>query len=259
MEVAMRLVRILVALLAFALAVPVMAEDVTFAGLVTYRERMALPEDAALTITLLSLPGQSRITGAHASLGGKAGSPIQFTLNVRSDVMTADGQYGLVAEILSGGYVIFRNSQPVLVDAAEPEGNIIEVEFSPPPPHDPPEQVLPPVETPNPLLDVLWSVTSIGGDPVLPQTEVTFSIAADHRAGGNGGCNNYFTEASFEIPPLTFGPIAGTRMACDPAVMAQEARFFAALEATAGYELEGDALKLFDAAGIPLAGLIRSP
>ncbi len=255
----MSLVRIFVALLAFALAVPAMAEDVTFAGLVTYRERMALPEDAALTITLVSLPGESRITGAHASLGGKAGSPIQFNLNVRSDVIAAGGQYGLVAEILSGGYVIFRNSQPVLVDAAEPEGNIIEVEFSPPPPHEPPEQILPPIETPNPLLDVLWTVTSIGGDPVLHQTEVSFSIAADHRAGGNGGCNNYFTEASFETPPLTFGPIAGTRMACDPAVMAQEARFFAALEATAGYDLVGDTLKLVDAAGIPLAGLIRAP
>lgn len=255
----MSLVRLIVALLAFALAAPAMADDVTFAGLVTYRERMALPEDAALTITLVRLPGESRITGAHASLGGKAGSPIQFNLNVRSDVIAAGGRYGLLAEIWSGGYVIFRNRQPVLVDVAEPEGNVIEVEFSPPPPHEPPEQVLPPAETPNPLLDVLWTVTSIGGDPVLPQTEVTFSVAADHRAGGNGGCNNYFTEASFESPPLSFGPIAGTRMACDPAVMAQETRFFAALEATAGYELAGDTLKLVDAAGIPLAGLIRAP
>jgi putative lipoprotein len=259
MEVVMSLVRILVALLAFALVAPALAEDVTFAGLVTYRERMALPEDAALTITLVSLPAAQGIASAHASLGGKASSPIQFNLNVRSDVIAAGGQYGLVAEILSGGYVIFRNREPVLVDVAEPEGNVIEVEFSPPPPHDPPEQVLPPVEPVNPLLDVLWTVTSIGGEPVLRQTDVTFSIAADRRAGGNGGCNNYFTEASFEIPPLTFGPIAGTRMACDPFVMAQEARFFAALEATAGYELTGDALKLVDAAGIPLAGLVRAP
>ena len=255
----MRLVRIIVALLAFALAAPAMAEDVTFTGLVTYRERMALPPDAALTVTLVSLPGESPIAGAHASLGGKAGSPIQFTLNVRSDVIAAGGRYGLIAEIWSAGYVIFRSWQPVVVDTSEPAGNVIEVEFTPPPPHDPPEQVLPPVEAPNPLLDVLWTVTSVGGDPVLPQTEVTFSIAADHRAGGNGGCNNYFAEASFETPPLSFGPIAGTRMACDPEVMAQEARFFAALGATAGYDLAGDTLKLVDAAGVPLAGLVRAP
>ena len=256
---ASKVLRIALALLALFIATPTFAEDITFTGLVTYRERMALPPDSALTITLVSLPGETRIAGAHASLGGKAGSPIQFTLNVRSDVIATGGQYGLVAEIWSYGYVIFRNWQPVVVDAAEPSGNVIEVEFSPPPPHDPPEQILPPVETPNPLLDVLWTVTSIGGEPVLPQTEVTFSIASDHRAGGSGGCNNYFTEARFETPPLTFGPIAGTRMACDPAVMAQEARFFAALEGTSGYDLNGDALKLVDAAGIPLAGLIRAP
>jgi putative lipoprotein len=255
---ASKVLRTVLVVLALLLATPTLAEDVSFTGLVTYRERMALPADAALSITLVSLPGESRIASAHASLGGKAGSPIQFTLNVRSDVIAAGGQYGLVAEILSAGYVIFRNWQPVVVDTREPSGNIIEVEFSPPPPHDPPEQILPPVETPNPLLDVLWTVTSIGGEPVLPQTKVTFSIAADHRAGGNGGCNNYLTEASFETPPLSFGPIAGTRMACDPAVTAQEARFFAALEATSGHDLNGDTLKLVDAAGIPLVGLIRA-
>lgn len=254
-----KLTRALILLAGFLLAPAVMAEDVTFAGLVTYRERMALPADAALTITLVSLPGESRITGAHASLGGKASSPIQFTLNVRSDVIAAGGQYGLVAEIWSAGYVIFRNGQPVVVDAAEPEGNIIEVEISPDPPHDAPDQVLLPPERPIPLLDTAWQVTSIGGDPVLADTEVTLSIAADHRAGGNGGCNNYFTEAGFDGPPLTFGPIAGTRMACAPEIMDQEAALFAALEATVGYELSGDALKLFDAAGIPLVGLVRLP
>ncbi|KRA50357.1 META domain-containing protein [Devosia sp. Root635] len=242
-----------------ALAGPALAEDVTFTGLVTYRERMVLPPGASLVITLVALPGQQRITGAHASLGGKAGSPIQFTLNVRSDVLADGGSFGLVAEIWSNGYAIFRNGQPTVVDPREPAGNVVAVEFSPPPPHDPPEQILPPVETPDPLLDVVWAVTSIGGEPVLPRTELSLSIAADHRVGGNGGCNNYFAEASFETPPLTFGPIAGTRMACGPDVMAQEARFFAALGATAGYDLSGDTLKLVDAAGVPLAGLVRRP
>ncbi|QDZ11140.1 META domain-containing protein [Devosia ginsengisoli] len=254
-----RLTRFALALLALLMAAPAFAEDVTFTGLVSWRERMALPPDAALTVNLVTMPGQQRITGAHASLGGKAGSPIQFTLNVRSDVLAGGGSFGLVAEIRSQGYVIFRNWQPVPVDALMPSGILIPVEFSPPPPHDPPEQVLPPVEAPNPLLDVVWTLTSIGSDPVLADTAVTFSIAADHRAGGNGGCNNYFTEASFEGPPLSFGPVAGTRRACAPDIMTQEARFFAALAATRGYELAGNGLQLVDAAGVALAGLVQTP
>lgn len=254
----MRLVRFAVALVTLlGFVMPAAADDVTFAGLVTYRERIALPADAVLAVTLVSLPGQHRVAGARADLGGKAGSPISFSLNVRSHVVAAGGRFGLLAEISSGGNVIFRTGQPVLVDAAEPEGNIIEVTFTPPPPHDPPDQVLPPADTPNPLIDVPWTVTSIGAEPTLPGSEVTFSIAADYRAGGNSGCNNYFTEAGFAGSPLSFGPIAGTRMACATEIMEQEQRFFAALGATVGYELAGDTLKLFDAAGVPLVGLIR--
>lgn len=252
--------RVMLVLLAvLALGGAAQAEDVTFTGLVAYRERMALPPGAALAISLVSLPDQRLIAGAHAWLDAKANSPIQFTLNVRSTVLAAGGSYGLVAEIRSEGRTIFSNGQPVVVDPLAPSGILIPVQFSPPPPHDPPIEVLPLPEAPNPLLDVVWSVTSIGGDPVLPGSGLTFSIAADYRVGGHGGCNNYFAEASFDVPPLSFGPVAGTRMACAPAVMAQEARFFTALGATVGYEVAGDTLKLFDAAGVPLVGLVRSP
>ena len=247
------------ALIVFALAImaPAMAADLTFTGQVTWRERMALPPDASLTVTLVSLPNGQRVTGAHASLGGKAGSPIQFTLNVRSEVIANGGDYGLVAEIQSGGYPIFTNGQPVAVDPGVPAGILIPVQFTPPPPHPAPQQVLPPPETPNPMLDIVWSVTSIGGDPVLPQNQVTLSIAADHRVGGSGGCNSYFAAADFSEPPLSFSPVASTKMACDQPIMEQETHFFAALGATASYELVGDTLKLFDAAGVPLVCLVR--
>lgn len=248
---------VLLGLFIVALAVPAQAADITFSGSVAYRERMALPDDAALVVNLVSLPGLARVAGAHAALGGKASSPIQFTLNVRSDVLSAGGRYGLVAEIWSQGYPIFTNVQPVPVDAAAPSGILIPVQHFTPPPHDVPQQVLPPVATPNPLLDVVWTVTSIGGDPVQPAGKVTLSIAADYRVGGSGGCNSYFAEADFTDPPLSFSPVAGTRTACDPAIMAQEARFFRALGATSGYELSADTLMLLDAAGVPLVGLVR--
>lgn len=235
------------------------ADDVTFTGEVTYRERIALPPRAELWVTLVSLPGATPVVSAAANVGASGQVPLQYSLHVRSDVIASGGSYGLVGEIRAEGRTLFRNSQPVPVDVTAPLPTLIVVNFAPDPPHDASDLILPPPERPILLLDTAWQVTSIGGDPVLPHTEVSLSIAADHRAGGNGGCNNYFTEADFEDPPLTFGPIAGTRMACAPEIMDQEAALFAALEATVSYELSGDALKLFDAAGIPLVGLVRLP
>lgn len=246
-------------LLALLTIIPAFAADVTFSGQVAYRERMALPPNSSLTVTLVGLPGGKRVASARANLGDKVGSPIQFSLNVRSNVLTNRRAYGLIAEIAADGYVFFSNAQPVPIDLIAPSAILIPVQFTPPPPQEAPKQILPPVETPNPLLGIVWTVTSIGGDPVLPLSTLTLSIAADHRTGGSGGCNSYFTEADFSSPPLSFSPIAGTKMACDPAIMVQETRFFAALGATAGYELAGNALNLFDAAGIALVGLMRQP
>ena len=240
-------------------AAPALAADLTFAGDVSYRERIAMPPDAELWITLVSLPDARPIVGAAANVASPAKAPLHFTLNVRSDVITDGGSYGIVAEIRSAGRALFRNWQPVPVDLAAPEAIQVLVSFSPEPPHDAPAPTLPPADGSNPLLDTAWSVTSIGGEPTLAETRVSLAFAPDQSAGGNGGCNNYFSEASFDPAPLSFSPIAGTRMACAPEVMAQEAEFFAALEATAGYDLAGDTLQLRDAAGVALIGLVRAP
>ena len=255
-----RLLRAGLALLALlAIASVATADDVTFTGEVTYRERIALPPGAELWVTLVSLPEATPIASAAAAIGSPGQVPLQYTLNVRSEVIASGGSYGLVAEIRSEHRTMFRNHQPVPVDIALPAPTLILVSFSPDPPHDPPVTILPiePAEPLNPLLDTAWRVIGIYGDPVLADTEVTLSIAADRRAGGHGGCNSYFTEASFDDTPLSFGPVAGTRMACTPAVMAQEAALFAALGATVGYELAGSSLSLLDAADVPLIELVR--
>lgn len=239
------------------LTAPALAADVTFTGDVTYRERIALPPAAELWVTLVSLPDARPVVGAAAPLSAPAQVPLRYTLDVRSDVIAGGGSFGLVAEIRSHGRTMFRNIQPVPVDVLAPVPTTILVNYSPDAPHAAPEPVLPPAETPNPLLDTAWRVIGIGGDPVLADTEVTLSIAADRRAGGKGGCNNYFTEASFDGPPLSFGPVAGTRMACTPTTMTQEAALFAALASTVGYELSGASLALLDAAGAPVIELVR--
>ncbi|MDB5589200.1 MAG: hypothetical protein JWP26_4170 [Devosia sp.] len=241
---------------------PALAVDqITFTGEVTYRERIALPPDADLTVTLVTLDakGVPHAIGATAPIDAEGQVPLQFVLDVRSDAIADDLSYGLIAEIRSGGVPLFRNRTPVPVDPGLPLPAMIIVNLDPPPPSPETEPV--PVdgelEVTADLFDTIWQVRNLNGRAVFDATEVSLSIAPDRRAGGNGGCNSYFTEAMFDGPALQFGPVAGTRMACDTPVMQQEAEYFAALQATAGYELAGEALYLLDAEGNPLVRLVR--
>lgn len=259
------LVRVLVALLAL-LSAPAWAQPVILDGTVTYRERIALPPDAWLRVMLVELDGAGPVVGATASIPTRGEVPIAFVLNVRSDVDAYDGTHGLIAEISSGGRVLFRNPLPVPV--AEPPGQLthIIVNFTPDPIVDPkePEETEEP-EDPVPLLppapglvDTVWSVTSVGGNPVLENSKPTLSIAADYRAGGTGGCNSFFTEATISGDSISFGPAAATMMACDQDIMDQEHAYFLGLEAVTSYDLDAQGLRLLDAAGIPLIGLVRA-
>ncbi|MET3898235.1 putative lipoprotein [Devosia sp. UYZn731] len=237
------------------------ADQITFTGDVTYRERIALPPDADLTVTLVSVDadGVPHAIGATAPIEARGQVPLHFVLNVRSDAITDEPTYGLIAEIRASGVPLFRNRDPVPVDPALPLPTMIIVNFDPQPPPPAPGSV--PVngelEVTPALFDTIWQVRNINGHAVHEATEVSLSIASDRRAGGNGGCNSYFTEAMFDGPALRFGPVAGTRMACDMPVMRQEADYFAALEATASYELADHTLYLLDAEGNPVVRLVR--
>lgn len=250
-----------VLVLALSLSPALAVEQITFTGEVTYRERIALPPDADLTVSLVSLDasGTPHAIGATALISGPGQVPLQFVLNVRSDAIADDQDYGLVAEIRAGGVPVFRNFVPVQVDPLAPLPVLIIVSFDPPPPVPLPEPV--PVagelEVTAALFDAIWTVRNISGHAVLAATDISLSIAPDRRAGGNGGCNSYFTEAMFDGPALRFGPIAGTRMACDSTVMQQEATFFAALSATASYELDAGTLYLLDVDGNQLVRLVQ--
>ncbi len=240
------LVRII---LAFVLmAAPALAEGVTLSGTVTYLERIALPANAQLRISLVTLPSGAPVAGASASIPAKGQVPLAFSLNLHRK--PADGNYGLLAEIRSGNRVLFRNSQPAPVSPQTSRPVEIVVQSMPYNPE-------PPLPTLPEITDIVWTVTSIGGRPATGPRPPTLSIAGDLRASGHGGCNNYFAETSLTLTTISFGPAAATRMACAPNIMQQEDAYFTALAAVSGFQLEGNGLRLLDAAGIPLIGLVR--
>ncbi len=240
-------IRVIVAFL--LLAAPTLAQSITIDGSVAYRERIALPDNSRLSVSLIDLPTGQSLANASTQIPTRGQPPLAFSLNIHRPITS--GTYGLIAEINIGGQVRFRNAQPVPVDPSAGVPVEILVQSVPSKPTPP----LP--ELPAGFVDALWTVTSIGGTPVIGTRPPTLSIAPDLRAGGHASCNSYFAEASLTGNRIVFGPAAATQMACAPELMAQENAYLSALAAVAGFEIDGDSLRLLDAAGVALVGLVR--
>lgn len=240
-------IRVIVAFL--LLAVPTLAQSVTINGSVTYRERIALPDNSRLSVSLVDLQTGQSLAAASSGIPARGQPPLSFSLNVHRAL--SSGTYGLIAEISIGGQVRFRNDQPVQVDpsASIPVGIPVQSVPSNPAPPIP--------ELPAGFVDTLWTVTSVGGRPISSERPITLTIASDMRASGHAGCNNYFAETSIEGTSIAFGPAAATRMACAPDLMAQENAYLSALSAVTAFELGNLQLRLLDAAGVPLVGLVQ--
>ncbi len=97
---------------------------------------------------------------------------------------------------------------------------------------------------PADMLGATWELTALqtapGNNEDTQGTGVTIVFNADGTANGLAGCNNFnggYTAGANNA--ISFGPLATTRMFCEPAVNDLEARYLAALENVASYALDG--------------------
>ena len=102
-----------------------------------------------------------------------------------------------------------------------------------------------------------WLVEDIQGRGVIDSAQTTIAISAEGAVSGSGGCNRYRSQALIEGAGLRFGPVAGTRMSCAPALMDQEHKFFAALDMVRSYQFDGTLLLMLDESGAQLLRLTR--
>lgn len=99
------------------------------------------------------------------------------------------------------------------------------------------------------LAGTAWVAETIDGKPATTARS-TLRFFDRQFAGGSLGCNPYSTTYFADAEGLRFGGIAPTSNTCPAAVMDQEARFTAALQATRNVRHEaGSALLLMDADG----------
>lgn len=99
-----------------------------------------------------------------------------------------------------------------------------------------------------------WRLEDIAGGGVLDRIQVVLNIDADGRVSGSGGCNRMSARALVAGQNISFSLVATTRMACPPAVMAQEQRFTAALASVRSWRADPATRKLYLTAadGAPL-------
>jgi heat shock protein HslJ len=94
-----------------------------------------------------------------------------------------------------------------------------------------------------------WRAETIMGRPVLASAASTITFEADGRVSGRAGCNRYFGTSTMPGEQLSFGAIGATKMACAPALMDQETRFFQALGSATRRTIDADGLLLIYSAG----------
>lgn len=96
------------------------------------------------------------------------------------------------------------------------------------------------------LVGPAWQLTAYnngrgGLQSVEAGTQPTAAFGPDGVVTGSGGCNTFSAPFQSSGSSLTIGPVASTRMACEPSIMDQEAAYFAALERTSNYRFESGA------------------
>jgi copper homeostasis protein (lipoprotein)/putative lipoprotein len=83
-------------------------------------------------------------------------------------------------------------------------------------------------------------------------------FGTDGRLTGSDGCNRVMSSYVVKGNAITFGPIAGTRMAC-PGTEEIVNRFHAALKGTGHWRVRDGRLEFFGATGKPLAVFAPRP
>lgn len=94
-----------------------------------------------------------------------------------------------------------------------------------------------------------WLLEDIGGRGVIDYLNTPLSITTEGKVSGHAGCNRFFGTARIDGPAVTLGPTMSTKMACPPAIMDQEQRFFSALSKIEQWRIENGLLMLMDGGG----------
>lgn len=222
----------------------------TVTGSVFYLERIALPPDATLDVTLadVSLADAPAQTLGTYTLTPAGQVPIPFHIDFDDSRIQPAHSYSVRAVVKVGSELLYTTTtnNPVLTRGSSTDAGRLKL-----------ERVARPSEHPDRALEnTYWRLTALGTTPYVhkgPGREPSLVLHPDeHRASGSGGCNSYTGSYAVQGSTITFNKMAMTMMACIDG-MDTESAFHAVLKATHGYAIHGDNLEFHDSTGQLLA------
>jgi heat shock protein HslJ len=208
-------------------------------GTVSYRERIALPRDSMLVVSLTDtspvIVTTRIIAEAVLRVDGKA-PPIPFELPYDRARIVSDRYYGVRAAIRSGDRILFETSgaYPVIT-----RGNPKRVEL---------ELVRGAADAalavPT-LVGSAWRLEDLAGAGTLDRVEATIEFPEAGRVAGVASCNRFFGYFETSGTSLTIARLGATKKLCPPALMDQEAKYLRALEGAERFAIEGTTFTLY--------------
>jgi putative lipoprotein len=222
---------------------------------VTWRERMRLPPDAQLIVTVADVAraGAPATVLAETVVDAVPPPPIRVELPIDGLALDPRARYSARARVLVGGELrmISDTMHPVL---RTPGDRAVEVVLRAVPsaaahPTSPPD---------TPLANTYWRLTRLDGEMQATgegRREASLILReVDGRRSWSGtvGCNRLTGAYESSDGSIRFSAAVSTRMACPPPLDARERGLLEALERVSAWRISGERLALLDGAGAVL-------
>jgi putative lipoprotein len=220
----------------------------TIEGSVWYRERMALPPDAEIHISLEDVARMDVPADVIATtrIVPEVGPPWVFSLAYDPRKLDDRGRYVLRARIEVDGQLLFISTRQIPAFDRE-AGAPIDILVSRVGGTSSGGSAAAPVPEAS-LTNTYWKLTEIDGQPAIlgaGRRELHMVLTSEgNHVRGFSGCNRFTGDYARNESLLRFKPLAATRMAC-PEGMAQEQRFLESLGEVVRFTISGENLALY--------------
>lgn len=216
------------------------ASILTISGSAAYRERIALPPDASVVVTLEDVSradvAAEKLAESRFSTDG-AQVPLPFTLTVDRSELDERFRYSVRVQIRDANGDLMWTTDSANLVPGNPDTDdvdlgmlrLVRVERSP-------SQGATGAED---LSGIEWLVTTIGGRDVVDPGRPTIMLGADGTIAGQAPCNRY--TGGYELNGTNFSTsnIAVTSRACVEPIAVQEVEFLAILRSAAELSVNG--------------------